>query len=141
MGQLKPSQQQRRCPPSEIRHGYPPLGQRGYRALVNSPSGLFVFLAPSATIVISLALKNALLTPSIDHLLHDRTSPPQYSLQSNRTLCSTKTWRSHNVHLRPHGLRLRTHWQLPYLRFPGYPPALSETPRLSPEPRHESHRR
>src|SRR6266849_3905763 len=72
---------------------------------------------------------------------NDRNPPPQHSLQPDRALRPAKARRSLHVHLRPHRLRLRPHRQLPHLHLPGHPPPLSETPRLPPQPRHESHRR
>src|SRR6266446_3049030 len=98
----------------------------------NSPSALFVFPPPSDTIIVSFPPKNA---------ANNRNPPPQYALQSNRALRPAKIRRSHHVHLRPHRLRLRPYRQLPHLRLPGHSPPLPETPRLSPHPCNESHRR
>src|SRR2546429_3725914 len=51
----------------------------------------------------------------------------------NRTLCPANPRRSTHVHLRPHGLRLRAHRQLPYLRFPGPSAPLPQAARRSEE--------
>src|SRR2546428_5454743 len=76
-------------------------------------------------------------TPTADA----RNPAPQHSVWKSRTLRPAKARRSAHLHLRPHGLRLRPHRQLPHLRFPGYFAALPQAPRFQAPPRHESDRR
>src|SRR5258708_23337853 len=65
---------------------------------------------------------------------HGRHSPAQHAERENRELRSTKSRRSAHVHVRTDRLRLRTRWELPHVRVPGYFAAVSSVARGLKQP-------
>src|SRR5450432_1608955 len=87
--------------------------------LLTTSSRRFDFLHGSDRIIV--------LFSGFDHgrRTHERNSTAQHPERPDRALRPAKDRRGQHLHLRADGLRLRPHRQLPHLRLPRHPAALS----------------
>src|SRR5271154_6250205 len=72
---------------------------------------------------------------------NDRHTPPQHALRPPRAPPTPPQGRSPHLQLRPHGLRLCSYRQFPYLCLPGRTTPLPPLPRPPRTPSNEPHRR